>query len=202
MRGKTFLTVVTLLFTLAVMAGCAKVPQEVVDSATAAVEAARAEGADRYLPELFSAAQDSLNAATAEIAAQNSKFALTRNYDRATALLNAALTAANSAKDGVAAKKDEVKAEAENLMTSAQAAVEEVRKLFAKAPKGKEGKEILEQMQTELAGAETAIADAGNAMTSGDFLGARDKVKAASEKVNSLKQELQDAISRKAKLTR
>jgi hypothetical protein len=87
-------------------------------------------------------------------------------------------------------------------MTSAQAAVEEVKKLFAKAPKGKEGKEALEQMQTELAGAETAIADAGNAMASGDFLGARDKVKAASEKVNSLKQELEDAISKKMKLTR
>ncbi len=202
MRGKTFLTVVTLLFTLALMAGCAKVPQEVVDSAKAAVEAAKAAEADRYLPELFSAAQDSLNAAMAEVEAQNSKFALTRNYDRATALLNAALTAANSAKDGVAAKKDEVKAEAEGLMTSAQAAVEEVKKLFAKAPKGKEGKEVLEQMQTELAGAETAIADAGNAMTSGDFLGARDKVKAASEKVNGLMQELQDAISKKAKLTR
>jgi len=57
-------------------------------------------------------------------------------------------------------------------------------------------------MQTELVGAETAVADAGNALTSGDFLGARDKVKAASEKVNSLMQELQDAISKKAKLMR
>ena len=202
MRGKTFLTVVALLFTLALMAGCAKVPQEVVDSAKAAVDAARTEGADRYLPELFNAAQDSLNAAMAEIEAQNSKFALTRNYDRATALLNAALASANSAKEGVAAKKEEVKAEAEGLMTAAQTAVEDVKKLFAKAPKGKEGKEVLEQMQAELATAETAIADAGNAMASGDFLGARDKVKAASEKINSLKQELEDAISKKMKLTR
>jgi hypothetical protein len=197
-----FSSVVALLFALALMAGCAKVPQEVLDSAKAAVEAARTEGADRYLPELFNAAQDSLNAAMAEVEAQNSKFALTRNYDRATALLNAALTAANSAKDGVAAKKEEVKAEADALMTSAQAAVEEVKKLFARAPRGKEGKEVLEQMQSELAGAETAIAEAGNALASGDFLGARDKVKAASEKVNSLKQELEDAISKKTKLTR
>jgi len=202
MRSKTFLAVVALLFTLALIAGCAKAPQEVVDSAKAAVEAARAEGADRYLPELFNAAQDSLNAAMAEVEAQNSKFALTRNYDRATALLNAALTAANSAKDGVAAKKEEVKAEAQNLLTSAQAAVEETKKLLPKASKGKDERAALEQIQTELSGAEASLAEANNALTSGDFIGARDKVKAASEKVASLKQELEDAINKKKKLSR
>jgi len=201
MRGKTFLTVVTLLFTLALMAGCAKVPQEVLDSAKAAVEAARAEGADRYLPELFSAAQDSLNAATAEIAAQESKFALTRNYDRATALLNAALTAANSAKDGVAAKKEEVKAEAQNLLTSAQAAVEETKKLLAKAPKGKDEKAALVQHASDLSTAESELAQVPNLLSSNDFLSARDKANAVLETVNRVKSALQDAIEDKARLT-
>jgi len=168
-----------------------------IDAAKAALIVTKAAEADRYLTDQFSAAQDSLNAAMAEFEAQNSKFILTRNYLRTQQLLDAAVAAANSAKGAVAVKKEEVKIEAQNLMTSAQAAVEEVKKLFAKAPKGKDGYGALEQMQTELAGAETAIAEADTALTFGDFLGARDKVKAASEKVNSLKQELEDAVNKK-----
>jgi len=196
MRGKTFLTVVGLVFALALMAGCAKVPQETVDAAKAAVEAAKAAEADRYLADQFNAAQDSLNAAMAEIETQNSKFALTRNYDRAKAQLESAISAANAAKDGVAAKKEEVRAEAATLLTSAQAAVEETKKLMAKAPRGKEGREVLEQMQTELSGVEAAWTEANNALNSGDFIGARDKAKAALDKATSLGQELQEAIAK------
>ncbi|MDZ7291639.1 MAG: DUF4398 domain-containing protein [candidate division KSB1 bacterium] len=202
MRGKTFVAIVGLIFALALIAGCAKAPQETVDAAKAAMEAAKAAEADRYLADQFNAAKDSLDAALAEIEAQNSKFALTRNYDRAKALLDAALAAFNTAKDGVAAKKEQVKAEADTLMTQATAAVAEVKKLMAKAPRGKEGKEVLEQMKTELSGVEASLTEATNAMTSGDFLTARDKIKAALDKANSLSQELKDAISKKTRLTR
>jgi hypothetical protein len=202
MRSKTFLIAVGLVSILALLSGCAKAPQETIDAAKAAVEAAKAAEADRYLADQFNAAQDSLNAAMTEIEAQGSKFALTRNYDRAKALLESAVAAANAAKDGVAAKKEEVKAAAQALMTQAQTAVEETKNLLAKAPKGKEGKEVLEQMQAELSGAETAITEATSAMDSGDFLAARDKLNAALEKANSLNQELADAISKKSMLSK
>jgi cob(I)alamin adenosyltransferase len=201
MRGKSFLTVV-LVLGLALLAGCAKAPQESVDEAKAALEAARTEGADRYAPDLFNAAQDSLNAAMAEIEAQNSKFALTRNYDRAQQQLAAATAAANAAKDAVATRKDEVKTEAQNLMAEAQAAVNEVKSLMAKAPRGKEGRQVLDQMQAELSGVEASIAEGSSMMDAGDFAGARDKFQAALEKANSLKQELSDAISKKTSLSR
>jgi hypothetical protein len=202
MRSKILVIGLGLMFILALLSGCAKAPQETIDAAKAAVEAAKTAEADRYLADQFNAAQDSLNAAMAEVEAQNSKFALTRNYDHAKALLESAVSAANAAKDGVAAKKDEVKAEAQTLMTQAQTAVEETKKLLAKAPKGKEGKEVLEQMQTELSGVETSVADASNEVNSGDFLGARDKLKAAVEKANSLSQELTEAISKKSMLSK
>ena len=202
MRSKMFLIAVSLFSIVALLSGCAKAPQETIDAAKAAVEAAKAAEADRYLADQFNAAQDSLNAAMAEVEAQNSKFALTRNYDRAKALLESVVSAANAAKDGVAAKKEEVKAETQNLMTQAQTAVEETKKLLAKAPKGKEGKEVLEQMQAELSGVETSVADASNAVNSGDFLGAREKLKAALDKANSLSQELNEAISKKSMLSK
>jgi hypothetical protein len=201
-EGKSFLTVVGLVFGLALLAGCAKAPQQAVEAAKAALETARTEGADRYVADQFNAAQDSLNAAVAEIEAQNSKFALTRNYDHAQKLLDGATATADAAKNAVAAKKEEVKAEAQNLMTEAQAAVGEVKTLMASAPKGKEGKEVLEQMQAELSGVEASLAEASNLQNSGDFIGARDKAKAALEKANGLKQELSDAISKKAGLSR
>ncbi len=202
MRSKLSLISLGLVLTLALLSGCAKAPQETIDAAKAALEAAKTAEADRYLADQFNAAQDSLNAAMTEIEAQNSKFALTRNYDRAKALLESAMAAANAAKDGVAAKKEEVMAEAQNLMTQAQAAVEETKKLMAKAPKGKEGKEVLEQMQAELSGVENSVAEASNAMGSGDYLGARDKLNAAMQKANALSQELSDAISKKTMLSK
>jgi hypothetical protein len=202
MRGKTFLTVAGLIFVLAFMAGCAKAPQEKVDAAKTGVEAARTAEADRYNADLFNAAQDSLNAAMAEIEAQNSKFALTRNYDRASAQLESAIANATAAQEGVAAKKEKIKTEAQTLLTSAQTTLDEVKKLMARAPRGKEGREVLEQMQTEVSGVEASMAEANNALTSGDFIGARDKAKAASDKLASLKQELEDAISKKAMMSR
>jgi hypothetical protein len=192
-----FLIAVGLVSILALLSGCAKAPQQVVDAANAALQAAEEAQANLYVPDLYNAAKDSLNAAMEEINAQGSKFALTRNYGRAQQLLEAATKAATDAQAAVAAKKDEVMAEAQNLKTQAEAAVEETKKLLAKAPKGKEGKEVLEQMQAELSGAETALTEATSAMDSGDFIGARDKVKAALEKANSLNQELADAISKK-----
>lgn len=202
MRSKMFLITVGLISALALLSGCAKAPQESIDAAKAAVEAAKEAEADRYLADQFNAAQDSLNAAMTEIEAQNSKFALTRNYDHAKALLESTVAAANAAKDGVAAKKEEIKAEAQSLMAQAQTAVDETKNLLAKAPKGKEGKEVLEQMQAELSGAETALTEATSAMDSGDYIGARDKVKAALDKANSLNQELEDAISKKSLLSK
>jgi hypothetical protein len=193
---------VGLVAILALLSGCAKAPQQVVDAANTALQAAEEAQANLYVPDLYNAAKDSLNAAMEEINAQGSKFALTRNYGRAQQLLEAATKAATDAQAAVAVKKEEVKAEAQNLMAQAQTAMEETKNLLAKAPKGKEGKEVLEQMQAELSGAETALTEATGAMDSGDFIGARDKVKAALEKANSLNQELADAISKKSMLSK
>jgi hypothetical protein len=198
-----FVIGVGLVFTLALLSGCAKAPQETIDAAKAAVDAAKAAEADRYLAEQFNAAQDSLNAAMAEIEAQNSKFALTRNYDRATALLESAVAAANAAKDGVAAKKEEVKAEVQNLMAQAQTAVEETKNLLAKAPKGKDADaEARQQIETELSQVEASWNEASNMMNSGDYFSAREKLNAVMQKANELGQELADAISKKSMLSK
>jgi len=190
------LTVVTVVLLMLVI-GCAKPPQQELDAAKAVLTAAKDAEADRYMPAEFNAAQDSLNAAMTEIETQKSKFALTRNYGHAKQLLDAATKAATAAKDNVAAKKEEVKAEAEKLVADADAAMAEATALLKKAPKGKEGREALEAIQGELAAVETSMVDAKTQLANGDFLSARDKVSAGLQKINSIKEELNQAIAKK-----
>src|SRR4030042_4119823 len=109
MSVKSLLTFVAVVLVMAFMVGCAKPPQADLDAAKAALEAAKAVGADRYVANIFNAAQDSLNAASTEIEAQNSKFALGRNYKKAQALLAAVTRLANEAKDKTEDGKEEVK---------------------------------------------------------------------------------------------
>lgn len=197
MSFKTLTLSLALLVILSFVVGCAKAPQELVDATKAALQEAKDLEADRYLADEFKAAQDSLNAALAEIERQNSKFALTRNYNVAKRLLDAATNLANATKEKVAAKKDEVKAEAQQITVDLQNALTEAKNLLKKAPKGKEGREALEAMQTELAGVENSLAEVTTLMDNGDFLSAKDKLNAGLAKVKQIIEELNQAIAKR-----
>ncbi|HQG45659.1 MAG TPA: DUF4398 domain-containing protein [bacterium] len=197
MKVKALVTVLVVVFAMALMLGCAKVPQQELDAAKAALDAAKAAEADRYVPELFNAAKDSLTAATAEIEKQNSKFALFRSFKRAKDLIAKVTTGANDAVAQAAVKKEEVKKEAEGILAQITPAIENVKKLMKKAPRGKEGRAALEAINSDLAAVEASVAEVNTAMTNGDFLTARDKAQANLQKLNSLAEELQAAINKK-----
>lgn len=197
MKVKTLVAVLVVVFAMTLMMGCAKVPQQELDAAKAALDAAKAVEADRYAPELYNAVKDSLNAINAEVEKQNSKFALFRSYSKAKTMLAAALTAANTAKDTAVANKEKVKAEATDLLAKVGPAIDDVKKLMKKAPRGKEGKAALEAMSAELTAVEASVGEANTAMTSGDYLTARDKVQASLQKVSSINEELAQAIAKK-----
>lgn len=198
MLKKSLSFVLVAVLAVAFMAGCAKAPQELVDSAKAALQAAQASEANRYLAQEFNAIQDSLNKAMTEIETQNSKFALTRSYKNAQTLLDGVVTAANGLNEKVAARKEEVKNEATQKLTTLQTALEDAKKLWKKAPRGKEGREVLNAMQTELNGVEASFADVNTLLTNGDFLSALEKVDAGLKKVQSISEELNTAIAKKA----
>ncbi len=197
MSTKNLVLTILSVMLLMLVIGCAKPPQTEMDAAQAALTAAKDAEADRYLPAEFNAAQDSLNAAMAEVESQKSKFALTRNYDRAKQLLDSAVKAATAAQNNVAAKKEEVKLEAEKLIADAETALVDAKALLKKAPKGKEGREALELIQSELTSVENSMVDVKTQLANGDFLSARDKANAGLQKVNSIKEELNQAIAKK-----
>lgn len=197
MKVKTLVAVLVVIFAMTLIVGCAKVPQQELDAVKAALDAAKAVEADRYAPELFNAVKDSLNAINAEIEKQNSKFALFRSYSKAKTMLAATLAAANNAKDTAVANKEKVKAEANDLLAKIGPAIDDVKMLMKKAPRGKEGRAALEAMNADLATVEASVAEANTALTNGDFLTARDKVQAGLQKVAAIAEELQQAINKK-----
>ncbi len=192
MKNRFFLVVATVA-AVAIMTSCAKVPQEALDAAKAAIETAQTAQADVYFPAEFAALNDQLTVINQDIETQKSKtakdFKLVKTNAEAITLQAGELAAK------VEAKKAEVKAEAETMMAGVTTLLDEAKALLLKAPKGKEGKAVLDEMKNEIAAVETSLADAKTAFDGGaNYVQVVDKVKAATETLNGIIAELKAAI--------
>lgn len=195
---KNFFMMIAGLAAIAILAtSCAKVPQVEIDAAKAAVEAAKVAEADRYVPAEFNALQDSLNTALTIVENQKSKFALFRSYKEAKAKLLNVINLANTVKENAGIRKEQMKQEVQQKITETTTLVEEVKTLITKAPRGKEGKQVLDAIQSDLALVEASLAEVTTLVNNGDYLTAQDKVNAAKTKVEGLKAELEEAIAKK-----
>ncbi len=188
------LTVFAMMAMVVFMTGCAKVPQMEIDNAKAAVEEARAAGADLYQQAQFGAVQDSLKVALANVETQKSK--LFSRYGAVKVQLEGVKTLAMQVKESTLARIEEVKQEITTTMTEVTALVTENKDLLTKAPKGKEGREALEQIKTDMAGIDASVVDAQTMLASGDLLGTLDKIKAAKDKSMGINAELKEAIDK------
>jgi len=179
---------------VAVLSSCGKTPQAEIDAANAAIEAAKTAEAAVYLPAEFAAVQDSLNAVMTEIAAQESK--LFKKFGPAKAKLASVVTLANQVAANTATKKEEVKGEVANLMTSIKAVIEENAKLIPKLPKGKEGAAVIEQIKADVATVDAAVVEAQGLFDKGAFMDALNKVNAANEKAVALNTEVKEVLTK------
>ncbi len=199
MKRNLMLSLAAMFAMVIMFSSCAKVPEVEITNAKAAVEAAKAAEADRYVTAEYRALNDSLNVAMTEIETQKSKFALLRSYKKANAMLANVMTLSNTVKENAGIRKEEVKNQAQQSLAEATTLVAEVKDLITKAPKGKEGKEALEAIQNDLVLVEASLGEVSTLINNGDYLTAVDKVKAANDKAASLKTELEEAIAKKAK---
>ena len=179
---------------VAVLSSCGKKPQAEIDATNAAIEAAQTAEAAVYVPAEFAAVQDSMNAINAEIEVQESK--LFKKFGPAKVKLDATLALANQVAANAAVKKEEVKKEVETAMTAIKAVIEENKTLMTKAPRGKEGAAVLEQIKTEMATIEASVAEAQGLYDKGSYMDALNKVKAANERATGINTELKDAIAK------
>ena len=179
---------------VAFLSSCGKVPQAQIDATNAAIAAAQSAEAAVYVPAEFTALQDSMNAINADIEVQKSK--MFKKFGPAKVKLDATLALANQVAANAATKKEEVKKEVETSMTAVQAVIEENKTLMTKAPRGKEGAAVLEQIKTEMATIEASVAEAQALYDKGSYMDASNKVKAANESATGINTELKDAIAK------
>jgi hypothetical protein len=179
---------------VAFLSSCGKVPQTEIDATNAAIAAAQAAEANVYVPAEFTALQDSMNAINAAVEAQKSK--LFKKFGPVKEQLAKTLTLANTVAADAATKKDAVKKEAEGLLNDIKAVIDENGKLITKAPRGKEGAAVIEQIKADMATINTSVADAQALYDKGTYMDALNKIKAAKEKADGINTELKDAIAK------
>ena len=194
MKNRFFLVVATVA-AVALMTSCAKVPQANIDAANAAIDSAKTAQADIYLPGEFTALNDSMTVIIQSIEAQKSK--LFKSYKAPKAKLVALRTQASQVAANAVTKKEEVKKEAEAGLTAVKQLLADDQALLKKAPRGKEGKAVLDEIKGELSVIETSINEAQTAFDGGaNYMAVVDKVKAANDQLNNIKTELDDAIAK------
>jgi len=178
------------------LAGCVKPPDAELTAAKKAVEAARRAGAAEYVGEVLKGAEDALQKANEEIKAQEGKFALARNYEKAKEWLTKAKAEAELAKTGAAAAKEKAKGEAEAAQKEAQTALNKAKALWARAPKGKGTKAA---MEGDLKAAEKLLLEGQAALVAQDYLGAKSKAQSVKDKADAVSGRLKQAMAKTGK---
>jgi len=179
---------------VAFLSSCGKVPQAQIDATNKAIDSAKVLQADVYVPAEFAAVQDSMKVINTDVETQKSK--LFKKYGPVKIKLEAALALAQKVQTDAVAKKEEVKKQVETLLADTKKVAEENGKLMKRAPRGKEGAQVLEQMKTEMATCETACTDAQGLYDKGSYMDAFNKVTAAKATADKINEELKAAIKK------
>jgi hypothetical protein len=184
------------VFVLVLMVGCAKPPQDAINAATSAMDAAKPL-ASEYAPNSLQAAEDAKAALDAEIKAQQDKFALFRSYKKTDELVADLKAKSEKAAADAAAGKEQAKNEATAAISEATTAVTDAKAMLEKAPKGKGTAADLEAMKADLTAADSTIADANSAMTAEKYKDAKAKAEAAKSSAANVVSQIQAAMEAK-----
>lgn len=197
MSIKRIVLIFSLIITLFMLSGCAKYPEAEVQKAEQAVEDTKSAECDRYLVEEFNALQDSLNFSIAELKVQKEKSVFKRNYSEGKEMLNIVIDKAETIKEKIGARKEEVKAETEQIVIDYRAAHEDVKELISKLTKAKNTKPIAERRQIELNAIELIFEDVSAFIKKEDFMSAKQTAESTYVRIQSLKEELKQIVEKK-----
>ena len=175
------------------IASCSK-PQQAMDGAKAAIEAAKNEGADVYAAEELKTLEDSLTTAMDEVETQSKKFL--KSYGTSKDMLAKVKADAEALKASIPEKKENAKNEALAMIEEAKAAIEEAKAFLEKAPRGKGTKADIDAFTADLKGLEDSLLGIQGVIDGGDYLGALDSAKTIKDKAASISEEIQKAIEK------
>jgi len=157
-------------------AGCVQFPQQSVNDAKTALDAAKKAEANKYAPSQMQAAQVSYELAKKELMEESRKMPFVRKYIKIIETLKSAQSAAESALSATETAKNQLTAETQDQLARAQAVVDTVDSIivFAKARK-KNTDSLLSSLSMDLDSLNAKIRDAGAVFGSGDLLAAKKK---------------------------
>jgi colicin import membrane protein len=178
------------------MAACSKPPEQAMQAGSAALEEAKAAGAETYAPDALQAAQDALNRAEAEKKAQDEKFVLFRSYKSSEEMYAQAKVELDAATQAAAAGKELAKADATAAIEAAKAALASANEALAAAPKSKDSKADLELWANDLSTYATTVTEAEAAIASEDYLGAKSQAESVTAKATEISASIQAAIEK------
>lgn len=184
---KTLAMVLLPAFAVAVV-GCAKMPEQEIALAKAAVAAAEQAEASVYAPQELQAAKDALNGAMTAVEQENQKFF--KNFDDEKAALDRAKQLADQATSQTNSSRQAMRAEAEALIGQITPSLADLRTQIEGAPKGKGADEDVDQLMMTLSDAEKTLGDARASLAANKAKEGMDQVKAVQAKVDMLNQDL------------
>ena len=195
MHGKRVALVLISAFIIFHLVGCGSPPQDQINTAQAALEAAKNAEADRYVPDKYGAAKNALDGAMAEVKKQDSKL-MFKNFDQAATMLGNATNLAKDAESSAATRKQEIQQQLPQMIEDLNAAIMEVKRLIRRAPRTKESLMALQSIRADVQALENIPEQANSAIAGGDFITAYNQVNSALSKANGLIDELNQAINR------
>jgi hypothetical protein len=192
MKPATVLPIIcaTLLFS-----GCAQPPTDRTNAAEQAIKDAQHSGAATYLADEYTKLEGSLAAIKKEVADQEAKFALFRDYGKVDQLVVAAKAEADRVKAEAVKKAEEAKAAATQAHHMAQESVKSALELVAKAPTGKD-RAAVESIKTDAEALKASLNDVQMMIDKSDYLAAQTKAKAIQEKSQALSREIETALAK------
>jgi hypothetical protein len=181
-------------------AGCARPPADQINAAEQAVKDAQQSGAATYAANDYAKVEGLLTAMKQEVADQDAKFALLRDYGKAEQLAATTKAEAERVKADATKKMEEAKFAATQAQHEAQAAVQSTLELVSRAPAGKD-RAALESIKTDAQALKASLNDVQLMLDKSDYLGAQTKAKAIREKAEAVSHEIQTALAKIGKGT-
>jgi hypothetical protein len=181
-------------------AGCAQPPADQINAAEQAVKDAQQSGAATYAANDYAKVEGLLTAMKQEVADQDAKFALLRDYGKAEQLAATTKAEAERVKADATKKMEEAKFAATQAQHGAEAAVQSTLELVSRAPAGKD-RAALESIKTDAQALKASLNDVQLMLDKSDYLGAQTKAKAIREKAEAVSHEIQTALAKIGKGT-
>jgi len=180
----------TILCAFVLSTACSEPPQKEIASAQAAIDAARAAGAEQYAPESFTSATTALQQSHEAVAQRDYRLALTRAVDAS----DRAQEAARQAAEGKAA----LRTQAEAAVSAASAALLQLDARLRAAEAARVPARELAAARATAKDASGALQEAGTALSVGNYPEAAGAVKGLAERIRTQIESVEQATGPRA----